>query len=106
MNCYWPNWSQGSKAIISVHNQNRIIFPGGSTGKESTCNAVDSTSIPGLERYTGEGKGYPLQCSWAFMVAQIVRKLPAMRETWVQSLEDVLEKRRAIHSRILTWRIP
>ena len=36
-------------------------FPCGSAGKESTCNAGDLGSIPGLGRSPGEGKGYPLQ---------------------------------------------
>ena len=36
-------------------------FPCGSAGKEFACNAGDLGSIPGLERYPGEGKGYPLQ---------------------------------------------
>ena len=38
-------------------------FPGGSAGKEPTCNARDLGSIPGLGRFSGEGKGYPLQYS-------------------------------------------
>ena len=38
-------------------------FPGGSAGKESTCNVGDLGSIPGLGRSLGEGKGYPLQYS-------------------------------------------
>ena len=38
-------------------------FPYGSAGKESTCNAGDMGSIPGLGRSSGEGKGYPLQYS-------------------------------------------
>ena len=38
-------------------------FPGGSAGKESTCNAGDLGSIPGLGRFLGEGKGYPLKHS-------------------------------------------
>ena len=69
-------------------------FPDSSAGKESACNAGDSGSIPGLGRSPGEGTDYPLQCSWAPLVSQLVRKLPAMRETWVQSLgwEDPLEK--------------
>ena len=52
--------------------------------------------------------GYPLQYSWASLVAQLVKNLPAMRETWVPSLgwEDPLEKRKATHSSILAWRIP
>ena len=38
-------------------------FPGGSAGKESTCNARDPGSIPGLGRSPGEGNSYPLQYS-------------------------------------------
>ena len=55
-----------------------------------------------------EGIGYPLQYSWASLVAQLVKNLPAMQETWVQSLgwEDPLEKAKATHSSILAWRIP
>ena len=46
--------------------------------------------------------------SWASLVAQMVKNLPAMQETWVQSLgrEDPLERRMATHSCILAWRIP
>ena len=64
--------------------------------------------IPGLGRSTGEGIGYPLQYSWAYLVAQMVKNQPAMQETWVQSLgwEDPLEKGMATHSSILVWRIP
>ena len=52
-------------------------------------------------------KRYPLQ-SWASLVAQLVKNLPAMQETWVQSLSwvDPLEKGKATHSSILAWRIP
>ena len=69
-------------------------FPGGSSGKESACNAGDLGSIPGSGRSPGEGKGYPLQYSWASLVAQLIKSQPAMRETCVQSLgrEDPLEK--------------
>ena len=78
-------------------------FPDSSMGKESACNAGDTGSIPELERSAGEGIGYPLQCSWAFLVAQLVKNSPAMRETWVQFLgwEDPLEKGKATHSNIL-----
>ena len=43
-----------------------------------------------------------------FLVAQKVKRLPTMQETWVQSLgqEDLLEKEMATHSSILAWRIP
>ena len=50
-------------------------------GKEFTCNARDPGSIPGSGRSTGEGIGDPLQYSWASLVAQLVKKPPAMRET-------------------------
>ena len=58
-------------------------FPDSSVGKESTCNARDPSLISGLERSPGEGIGYPLQYSWASLVAQLVKNLPAMQEIWV-----------------------
>ena len=64
--------------------------------------------IPALERCPGEGIGYPLQYSWASLVAQLVKNPPAMQETWVRSLgwEHPLEKGKATNSSILAWRIP
>ena len=89
--------------------------------------------IPGLERSPGEGKDYSLQYSGlencldcivrgvaksgtqlsdfdfaSPLVAQTVKNLPAMWETWVRSLgwEDPLEKGTTTHSSILAWRIP
>ena len=69
-------------------------FPGGSAGKEYACNAEDPGLIPGSGRSPGDGIDYPLQYSWAFLVAETVKNLPAMQETWVLSLgwEDPLEK--------------
>ena len=83
-------------------------FPCSSVGIESTCNAGDRRSIPESGRFTGEWIGYPLQYSWASLVAHLVKNLPAMQETWFRSLgwEDPLEKEKAIHSRILAWGIP
>ena len=46
------------------------MFPDSSAGKEFACNAGDPSLIPGLGRSPGEGIGYPLQYSWAFLVAQ------------------------------------
>ena len=62
--------------------------------------------IPGLRRSTGEGLGYPLQSSWVSLVAQLVKNLPAMQETWVRSpcWEDPLEKGMTTHSSILPRR--
>ena len=78
-------------------------FPDSSVGKESTCNARDPGSISGLGRSPGEGIGYPLQYTWASIVAQLVKDPPAMQETWIWSLgwEDPLEKGKATHSSIL-----
>ena len=61
---------------------------------------------PGLGRSAGKGIGYPLQYSWAFLAAQLIKNPPVMQETWVQSLgwEDSLEKGKATHSSILAWR--
>ena len=71
-----------------------VLLPDSSVAKESACNAGDPALIPGSERSIEEGIGYPLQCSWASLMAQLVKNLPAMRETWILSLgwEDPLEK--------------
>ena len=63
--------------------------------------------IPGLGRSAGEGMGYLLQYSWASLVIQLVKNLPATQETWVQSLgwEDPLKVEKAIHSSILAWMV-
>ena len=83
-------------------------FPCSSAGEESACNAGDPSLIPGLGRSPGEGIGYPLQYSWASLVAQLVKNPLAMQNTWVRSQdwEDPLEKGTATHSSILAWRIP
>ena len=83
-------------------------FPDDSAGKESIWNAGDPGAIPRLGKSAGKGIGYPLQYSWVSLVAQLVKNLPAMWETWVQSLgwEDPVEKGKAKHSSVLAWRIP
>ena len=53
--------------------------------REYACNAGDPSSIPGSGR-SGEGIGYLLQYSWASLVAQLVKNLPAVQETWLRSL--------------------
>ena len=54
--------------------------------KESTCNAGDPSSIPRSGRSAGEGLGYPLQYSWASLVAQQVKNLPAMQKTCIRKI--------------------
>ena len=80
-----------------------MCFPGISDGKESARNAGDPSSIPRLGRSPGEGIGYPIQYSWVSLVAQTVKNLPAVQETWVQPMgwEDPLEEGMATHSSIL-----
>ena len=82
------------KVLHSIYQQIWLGFPHSSVGKDSACSAGDTGLIPGLGRSPGEGIGYPLQYSWAFLVAQLVKNLPAVQETRVGSLdrEDPLEK--------------
>ena len=77
-----------------------VGFSDSSVGKQSACNAGNTSSIPESRRSTGEGICYPLQYSWASPVAQLVKNLPAMWETWIRSLgwENPLEKGKATHS--------
>ena len=99
---------EGQKRKKSYNHPFGVSFPYSSVGKEFTCNAGDPGLIPGSGRSPGEGKGYPLQYSWASLVAQLVKNPPALREAWVRSLgwEDPLEEGRATQCSILAWRIP
>ena len=85
-------------------------FPGGAVVKNvpASAGAVrDMDLILGGGRSPGVGNGNPLQYFWASLMDQLVNNLPAMQETWVQSLdwEDPLEKGKPPHSSILVWRI-
>ena len=87
--------------VLSYGGPNKLVH-------ESACNAGDPGSIPGLGRSAGEGIGYPVQYSWASLVIQLVKNLPALWETWIQTLgwEVPLENGKATHSSILAQRIP
>ena len=69
-----------SKNIKHAQVQDRG-FPCSSAGEESACNAGDPSLIPGSGRFPGEGVDYPLQHSWASLVAQLAKNPPAMQET-------------------------
>ena len=88
-------------------NSSKMGFLGSSAVKESACNAGDLSPIPESGRSPGEGIGYPCQYSWAFLVAWVVKNLPATQETWVRFLgwEDPLEEGMANQYSILAWRI-
>ena len=75
---------------------------------QKPCSAGDPGLTPELGRSAREGIGYPFQYSWASLVDEMVKNLPAIWETWVRSLgwEDPLEDGMAIHSSILDWRTP
>ena len=95
----WHLPTLGVNAIKKSQKRSTILwwgFPDSSVGKESTRDTGDASSIPGSGRSTGEGTGYPLQCSYPSLVAQLVKNPPAMRETWVRSLgwEDPLRRDR------------
>ena len=109
-----PLWWPHTRTVFSLYYCAllRFVPPSrgflhSSVGKESSCNAGDPGSVPGSGRSAGEGIGYPLQYSWAPLVAQLIKNPPAMRETWVRSLgwEDSLEKGKATHSSILAYTV-
>ena len=70
-------WAFGHMWLLSIWN-----VPSSSVGKESACNARDPSSVRGSRRSPGERLGYPLQYSWASLVAQLVKNPSAMWETW------------------------
>ena len=74
------------RRVLECSRMFQNAFTGSSAGKESACNVGDPGSIPGSGRSPGEEIGYSLQYSRAPLVAQMVKNLPAMRETWVGSL--------------------
>ena len=94
--------------VQPLYIREAISFPDSSVGKKSACNEGDLSSIPGSGRSAGDRIGNPLQYSWASLGAQLVKNLPALRETWVQSLgwEDPLENGKATHPSLLARRIP
>ena len=73
----------------------KVGFPGSSGGKESTCNTGDPGSIPGSRISPGEGIHYSFQYSWASLVAQLIKNLSAMRESWFDPWVGKIPWRRA-----------
>ena len=74
---------KSSASAFKACDFQRVGFPGSLAGKEFAYNAEDPCLIPGSGRFHGEGIDYPLQYSWAFLVAQTVKNLPIKQETWV-----------------------
>ena len=90
-----------------LHFAGHLGFPGSSVGKESTCNEGDPSWIPELGRSLGEGIGYPLQYSWASLVAQLVR---IRLQCWTPGFDPWVGKvpwrRERLPTPVLAWRIP
>ena len=99
----FPWWPVMLRSLLFIFISS-FGFSDYSVGKESVCNAGDTSSIPRSGRTAREGIGYPFRYSWVSLVVQLVKNLPAIRETWVWSLglEDPLEKGKAMHSSFLT----
>ena len=105
---YMTIWTFVGKVMSLLFNTLCRFSPDSSAGKESTFNAGDPSSIPGLGGSPGQGIGYPLQYFWASLVSQLVKNPPAVQKTPVRSLgwDDPLEEGMATQSSILAWRIP
>ena len=101
-----PSTSALASPPLHPHLYMETGFPDRSAGIESTCNAGDPDSILGSGRFPGEGIGYPLQYSWASLMAQTVKNPSAMQKTWVCSLgwEDSLKEGMSTHSSVLAWK--
>ena len=82
-------------------------FPDSSVGKKFVCNAGDPGLIPESGKYTGEGIGYPLHYSLASLVAQPVKNLPVMWETWIWSFgwEAPLENGKATQENSMDYTV-
>ena len=80
----WPKYWMSREKLISIPLPTTDLDS--SVLKKFTCKAGDPCTIPEWGRSAEEGIGYPFQYSWASLVAQLVKNLPAMQETWVRSL--------------------
>ena len=77
-------------------------------GRSDSATGPAETGVMWITQGLGVEEAYQHWGPRAFLVAHTVKHLPAMQETWVQSLsrEDPLEKERATHSSIFAWEIP
>ena len=82
---HWKKWKYSYLWFSTIIGMLHYFggFSDSSVGKESICNAGNPSLIPQWRRSLGEGIYYPLQYFWASLVAQLIKNLPAMWETWV-----------------------
>ena len=83
MDCSPESFSLLQRASFQQLDSFTTGFPNGSVGKESACKAGDPGLIPGSESTPVEGIGYPIQYSWASLMAQTVKNLSVMWEIWI-----------------------
>ena len=95
-------WFMGSQGVghdwvteLNWTDTPKRSFPCSSAGNKSTCNAEGPSFITGFQSSPGEEIGYPCQYSWCSLVAQLVNNMPAMQETWFQSLDLEIPWRKA-----------
>ena len=106
--------SIGASASLSVLPVNiQGYFPLGLTGliplqSKGLSRVCSNTTIWKHQFFGAQPSIWSSSHIWASLVAETVKRLPAMQETWVQSLgqEDPLEKEMTIHSSTLAWKIP
>ena len=86
----------------------KLMFPDGSDGKRICLQCRRPGFISWVGKIPWRSEWLPTPVSLDLLVAQLVKNLPAVQETWVRSLgwEDPLEKGMATHSSILARRIP
>ena len=82
----YPEYTGSFQNIFISPPEHSLWFVIAPSKWASAYNAGDPSLIPGSGRSAREGISYPLQYSWASLVAQLVKNLPAMQETWVRFL--------------------
>ena len=118
----WTSWNAycglgSSHTLLAFIVQSHMCgFPVSYTCSAKSCICYITTKhenslaseLPPDRKYNFALPSVMSSCGWTSLVAQTVKRLPTMRETWVRSLgwEDLLEKEMATHSSILAWKIP
>ena len=103
-----PRYLEGQTYCLFFRNYSFLWKPRIFQGSEKPSCLSDSNSFLFSAYFIEHLFEHCQALSWASLVAQLVKNLPAMWESWVWSLvwEDPLEKGKATHSSILAWRIP
>ena len=113
-----PIWSELNCAAVIIYSLSKYCWPPTCAAEnhagcwvfsaEQSKDSAYMILLPDLDARVLNKSDPIKRLPWVSLVAQMVKNLPAMQETWVQSLgwKDPLEKEMAIHSNILAWKIP